>query len=188
MKVASQRVRLGVLLAYIGCLFLASRIALGAWVPPTSDKGLWFYSALAALLLGNLILSPFFTKPADAISYAVTGIIALLATNIWRVPSAAAFDRTIWLATVSYVVIVSLAGFLSIVLKDSENPSIQRLARSLYALCDDFGGPRSIFSVIFLFAIIAFHRNSPREFITLGVAWALVIGLRPLETMVNLLN
>jgi hypothetical protein len=87
LKAPSQRVRLGILIAYIVCLFGASRIALGTWMPPTSDKGLWFYSALAALLLGNLILSPFFTKPADAISYAVTGIIALLATSIWRNPS-----------------------------------------------------------------------------------------------------
>ena len=187
-KAPSQRVRLGILLAYIGCLFVASRIAFGAWMPPTSDKGLWFYSALAALLLGDLILSPFFTKPADAISYAVTGIVALLATSIWRVPSAGAFDRTVWLLTVLYVVGVSLAGLLSIVLKDSQRPSLERLARSLYAFCDNVGGPRSIFSVIFLFAIIAFHRNSPREFITLGVAWALVIGLRPLETTTDLLS
>ncbi len=156
-------------------------------MPPTSDKGLWFYSALASLLLGNLILSPFFTKPADAISYAVTGIVALLATSIWRVPSAGAFDRTIWLLTVLYVVAVSIAGLVSIVLKDSERPSFERLARSLYAFCENLGGPRSIFSVIFLFAIIAFHRASPREFITLGVAWALVIGLRPLEAAADLL-
>jgi adenylylsulfate kinase-like enzyme len=156
-------------------------------MPPTSDKGLWFYSALAALLLGNLILSPFFTKPADAISYAVTGIVALLATSIWRVPGAGAFDRAVWLLTVSYVVAVSIAGLLSIVLKDSERPSLERLARSLYAFCDNVGGPRSIFSVIFLFAILAFHRDSPREFITLGIAWALLIGLRPLETAADLL-
>jgi|SRR5579859_6789721 len=155
-------------------------------MPPTSDKGLWFYSALAALLLGNLILSPFFTKPADAISYAVTGIVALLATSIWRVPSAGAFDRTVWLLTVLYVVAVSLAGLLSIVLKDSQRPSLERLARSLYAFCDNVGGPRSVFSVIFLFAVLAFHRNSPREFITLGVAWAVIIGMRPLEAAADL--
>jgi hypothetical protein len=157
-------------------------------MPPTSDKGLWFYSALAALLLGNLILSPFFTKPADAISYAVTGIIALLATSIWRDPSAGVFDRTVWLLTVLYVVAVLIAGLLSIVLKDSPRPNLERLARSLYAFCDSVGGPRPVFSVIFLFSIIAFHRNSPREFITLGVTWALVIGLRPLETVVHLLS
>lgn len=180
--------RLAILLVYLACLFLASRVGLGSWTPPTTDKGLWFYSGLASLLLGNLILSPFFTKPADAISYAVTGIIALLATNVWRVPSAVPFDRAVWLLTTLYVVVVSAAGIVSIVLKDSEGLSAQRLARSLYAFCDSVGGPRSIFSVIFLFAVVVFHRTSPREFITLGVTWALVIGLRPLETFVGLLS
>jgi hypothetical protein len=157
-------------------------------MPPTSDKGLWFYSGLAALLLGNLIISPFYTKPADAISYAVTGVIALLATSVWRVSGTVPFDRAVWLLTLAYVVTVSAAGIVSIVLKDSQQVWIQRWARSLYAFCDTVGGPRSVFSVIFLFAVIVFHRGSSREFITLGVAWALIIGLRPLETLVGLLG
>lgn len=173
---------------YVASLFLASRIGLGHWMPPTSDNGLWFYSGLAALLLGNLILSPFYTKPADAISYAVTGIIALLATSVWRTPGTTPFDRTVWLLTTLYVIVVSAAGIVSIVLKDSERAWVQHLARSLYVFCDTVGGPRSIFSVIFLFAVVFFHRNSPREFITLGIAWALIIGLRPLETLVGLLG
>lgn len=51
----NQRTRLLILALYVAALFCASKLALGSWVPPTNEKGLWFYSGLAALLLGNLL-------------------------------------------------------------------------------------------------------------------------------------
>jgi hypothetical protein len=184
--VISQRVRLFILLAYLGSLFLACKIALGDWIPPTTTKGLWFFSGLAALLLGKLIVTPFFTKPSDAVSYAVAGIVGLLATNLWPIPTAASFDRSVWLITLAYVSTVCAAGILSIALKDSRYKLWQQLSRSLFVYCDVVGGPRSIFSAIFLFAVIAFHRQTPREYITIGVAWAVTVGLHPLESLAEL--
>lgn len=171
---------------YLALLFGACKIALGGWVPPTSAKGLWFYSGLASLLLGRLLVSPFFTKPADAVSYAVAGIVGLLAVNVWAIPAASSFDRTVWLITVIYVGTVCMGGVVSIALKDSPRHSLQRLSHSLFAYCDVFGGPRATFSAIFLFAVVVFHRDSPREFLTIGVAWAFVVGLHPLESLVGL--
>ena len=188
MKTLSQRTRLIILLAYVSLLFCAAKIALGSWTPPTSERGLWFYSGLAALLLGNLIVTPFFTKPADAISYTVAGIVALLATNVWYVAGAGPFDRAVWLITMLYVSVISASGLISIALKDSRQPTVQRFSRSLYDLCDSFGSPKSIFSAIFLFAVIAFHRNNPREYITIGAAWAVLVGRRPLETLADLIK
>ena len=188
MAAINQRARLAILLAYIALLFLACKIALGAWIPPTSAKGLWFYSGLAALLLGNLLVTPFFTKPADALSYSVAGIVGLLAVNLWPLPTASPFDRTVWLVTLVYVASVCLAGVVSIALKDSLRAVLQRSSRALYAYCDVVGGPKSMFSAIFLFAIVVFHRNSPREFLTTGVAWALIVGLHPLESLAELIQ
>src|SRR6266542_6919695 len=104
-----QRGRLAILMAYLGGLFIASWGALGTWIPPTSEKGIWFYAALAALLLGSLLVTPFFTKPADAISYAVAAIVALLAANVWGSAAASGFDRFVWSAAVFYVLVVLAA-------------------------------------------------------------------------------
>ena len=66
-----QRGRLIILILYLVGLLLTSWAALGSWIPPTSERGIWFYAALAALLLGSLLVTPFFTKPADAIAMRV---------------------------------------------------------------------------------------------------------------------
>ena len=82
-----QKTRLVALFLYIALLFCASRLALGSWLPPTTEKGLWFYSGLAALLLGNLIVTPYFTSPANAITNAVASMVGLLAINISASPA-----------------------------------------------------------------------------------------------------
>ncbi|MCK6565901.1 MAG: hypothetical protein L6Q80_14310, partial [Dehalococcoidia bacterium] len=79
-------------------------------MPPTSEKGIWFYAALASLLLGSLLVTPFFTKPADAISYSVASLVALLAVNTWASSSATGFDRFAWSIAMLYVALVLIAG------------------------------------------------------------------------------
>ena len=92
MNSLGQKTRLVALFLYVALLFCASRVALGSWLPPTTEKGLWFFSGLAALLLGNLIVTPYFTSPANAISYAVASMVGLLAVNPWVSPARIGFD------------------------------------------------------------------------------------------------
>jgi len=181
-----QRGRLIILIVYLAGLFTASWAALGSWVPPTSERGLWFYAALAALLLGSLLVTPFFTKPVDAISYAVAAIVALLAVNVWGTPSTSGFDRFTWSAAMLYVLLVLVAAVGAIALKDSSRAFTQKVARSGLLLADALGSPRAIFSAVFFFALITYHRTDPREYLTIGLAWALFVGLRPLETLAGL--
>ena len=183
-KTLGQRTRLILLVVYLGGLLLASWLALGTWLPPTSEKGLWFYSALAALLLGNLLVSPFFTKPVDTISYAVAALIALLAVTVWGQPNYTGFDRFLWVASLIYAVIVLVAGITAIVTKDATSAVSRNLGRTCFVLGDALGSPRAIFSVVFLFALIVFHRTEAREYIIIGIAWAVFVGLRPLEALV----
>jgi len=183
MKLPGQRARLLILGLYLALLFLASRIALGTWLPPTTEKGLWFYSGLAALLLGNLLVTPFYTKPADAISYAVAGIVGLLAVNAWHSPQQTRFDVFLWSASLVYVVLVLVAGTLSIAFRDSSHRLLQKTSASLYHFSYEVGTPRSVFSVIFLYALVTFHRDNPREYIAIGLAWALLVALKPLEVL-----
>ena len=177
----SQPVRLFILALYVAGLFVASKLALGTWLPPTSDKGLWFYSGLAAILLGSLLVTPFYTKPADAISYAVAALVALLSVRAWGSEASGTFVATLWLFTLCYVVAVLSFGVLAIALKDAPQPLLQHLSASLTLLADTLGAPRTLFSVLFLFALVSFHRQTPREYLWIGLAWALLVALRPLE-------
>jgi hypothetical protein len=182
----SQRARLLVLGAYVVLLFAASKIALASWLPPTSEKGIWFYSGLAAILLGNLLVTPFFTKPADAISYAVAALVALLATSIWSSAQYTGFDMAVWLVAVVYVAAVLAAGMISIATRNSSRHFWAASSKSLYLFSDVAGNPRAIFSVVFFFALITFHRSSPHELLTIGLVWAIAVGLRPLEAILDL--
>jgi hypothetical protein len=176
-----QKTRLVALFLYIALLFCASRLALGSWLPPTTEKGLWFYSGLAALLLGNLIVTPYFTSPANAISNAVASMVGLLAINISASPARTGFDKFVWSVTTAYVALVLAASILAIVLKDSSRTFWQRASRSLFVLSNTIGSPRAVFSIVFLFSLATFHRDRPREYLVIGLAWALIVALRPFE-------
>lgn len=183
----SQRARLLALVGYVLILFVASKIALGDWLPPTSAKGLWFYAGLASVLLGNLIVTPFYVKPADVIAYTVAGLVALLAVNVWTLSEYSSVDKGLWLGVTVYAAIILVAAVLSIVLKDAVTDSIRGLSQALYIFGDTAGTPRVLFSIIYLFALISFHRDTPKEFLTIGVAWALTVGLRPIESVLFML-
>ena len=179
MKPPTQFTRLLILIIYIILLFVASKLAFGSWLPPTTEKGLWFYSGLAALLLGNLLVTPFFTKPVDAISNAVAAIVALLAVNMWAPGKFTGFDQFMWTVICIYVAVVLISSILAIAFKDSPNPTRQKISKSLYLFSDVVGTSRLVFSAVFLFALIAFHRNTPREYLIIGISWGVFVGLQP---------
>ena len=181
-----QRGRLIILVLYLVGLLVASRAAMGSWIPPTSAEGIWFYAALAALLLGGLLVTPFFTNPANAIAYAVASLVTLLPVNPWVASNASGFDHLTWLATLLYVILVLAAAISAISLKDSSRPFAQKAARSALLLAEAAGSPRAIFSAVFLFALITYHRSDPRQYLIIGLAWALFVGLRPLEAIAKL--
>lgn len=85
----SQPVRLLYLLLYLAFLFLINRLAFDQWLPLTTSKGLWFYAGAAAMVLGSLLATPFFTSPANAISYLVAALTAILAFDV---PSTTLYD------------------------------------------------------------------------------------------------
>lgn len=181
-----QRTRLVFLLVYTVILFLTSRYALGSWLPPASEEGIWFYSGLVSLLLGNLITTPFFTKPADSTSYAVAALSSVLPASVSSTIMDDRLAQILWFATVVYLLGIAVSGILSISLKDSRNSVCRRTAKSLAVLCDSLGTAQFVFSITFSFALIAFHRESMHEFLCIAAAGAVVVMFRPLETLVRL--
>jgi hypothetical protein len=170
-------------MAYLVLLAVASRTAFGSWVPETGERGLWLFSGVAALLLGDLLVSPYFTKPVDALSYSVAALIGLVAIDVWGNPTLGDFDQFLWTVAVAYMFICITSAVAAMALKDSTNVHVQRLSRTVYLVADNLGRPRWVFSVVFFFALLTYHRTEPREYLTISVAWWLTIGLQPLETL-----
>ena len=188
MKTLGQPARLLILVLYLVVLAGASKIALGVWIPPLNETGLWFYSGVAAILLGSLLVTPYYTPPADAISNAVAAVVAMAAVNIWTPTTYTDFDRLLWISTLLFLILVIGASVVSIVLKDTDRPTLQRLAKSLAIFSSTVGTPKVVFSAVFLFALVTFHRTSVEEAMIIGLAWAILIALRPLETGANLIR
>jgi hypothetical protein len=179
----AQKPRLALLLVYMLGLFVASRVALGTWMPPTGPEGLWFYSGIAALLLGNLIVTPFYVKPVDALSYAVAALVALYATQ----PAAGSRGSeafALWLVATGYMIAVIVAALTAMTLRrraSAERGVSGSVSAAAFVLSDRLGSPRIVFSVVYLYALVQFHASSPRELVVLGVSWALLVAFRPLE-------
>lgn len=77
----SQRNRVLALFLESLIVVICSYFAFGQPIPPTTDKGLWFYTALFSIILGNRILTPYYIKPIDVVSYSLPAIFALIYLN-----------------------------------------------------------------------------------------------------------
>lgn len=188
MKSISQPVRFIILIGYIGILLLISKFAVGSFIPPTAEKGLWFYAGLASLLLGYILVNPFYTPPADAFTNGVAAIISLITVNVFSSNNYSIFDRVVWGLIVGYSLLVLLTSALAIVFKDSKSENGVKTGKLFSIVSSKIGNPKWIFSGVYLFALMTFHRNEPREFLSIGIAWAFLMVFQPIENSIDLFS
>jgi len=179
-KDVSQPVRLLYLVLYLAFLFLMNRLAFGQWLPLTTSKGLWFYSGAAALILGSLLTTPFFTSPANAISYLVAALIALFAFDV---PTMVSFDITLRQCVIVFCLILLAICGLNILFKDSKIRLLHNIAEAGRILADNLGRPGFVFSVIIIYALWEYHREVPKELFFIGMAALVIVAQQPLETL-----
>jgi uncharacterized protein len=181
-----QKSRLLILLVYIGILLLASHIAFGGWLPPLGQKGFWFYVGLLSLLLGSQLVTPFYTKPVDAIAYAISADVALLLINNWELWNIS--ERIAFIIVLAYCSLVVLIAFIAILTRDASVDYLSKLANSSRIASDVLGNSRVVYSLVIVFAIYIFHRNSTVEIMSVGLASVLVVALKPLEAAFLLIS
>lgn len=182
----SQKARLLILILYIGILLAANFIAFNQLLPINGAKGLWFYSGFASLLLGNLLVTPYFTKPVDAISYAVVAITALYSAHDWNNWILA--DRIAFSAVLLFSTAVIVIGFITILTKDNETHRGREWSNTFRILSDFVGNETVVFSSIILFALIVFHRQSATEMFVITLAWVITVVLKPDQHIVIFCN
>jgi uncharacterized protein len=144
---------------------LACCYLFGVAYPPLGDKGFWAYSSLLAVLVGSKLVTPFYVKPADAVSYAVPALISLMLINEWANWSlnqrwgfslSAGFSLFILVLGIGNIVVNSWAGDIA---RDLSNRT--RIALDLLAQ------PRFIYTPLVLFSLFSFHRESWIEAVTI---------------------
>ena len=181
----SQRARLTVMVVYIAAFCGVCYIAQGSYLPPTDQNGLWFYAAIAALLLGGFIDQPFFTKPNDAMTNAVGAAIGIVPIAI---PPSDAIEGA-WIIrylVLIAVIVVILSSALAMWFVSSQNELLRSLSQLSARVSGMLGAPRVLFSAVFVYALWAFHSDNALELLILLSGWVFLIVGRPLEHLVSL--
>ena len=180
----SQKARFILLLIEAGVLCLASWVAFGQILPPDGEKGFWFYTALLGLILGTRLDTPFYARPADVVLYAAPAAVALALGSTWG--KWGSDIKLAFVMAMTFCVIAGVLGAVAILLKDTKHPWLQRVSNAARVLAETLGAPRTIYTVVILFALYAFHFQSPVESTTILIAWVLTAVLSPLESSVRI--
>jgi hypothetical protein len=182
-----QKWRAFFLLLYLALLFGVSKYAFGDWFPPASGgKAVWFYTGLASLLLGNHLVTPYFSKPVDAISYAVAAAAALLGAEElakWRLTETVAFYFVM-----AYCLFVLIASFAAIFTRSSEHGWTAKISQTSTILASTFGNHRAVFGLTMLVAAYLFHRDSVSQTYLICLVCVIGVVARPDELLSGLLG
>ena len=180
----TQSKRALILLIYILILFGFNYFAFHNWLPAKDFKGLWFYSGIASILLGNLLVTPFYTKPVDAISYSVVGLVAIFLVNDWS--NWILIDKAIYITALSFQGIIIIISFIGIITKDSDKTIGLQISKTCMIFSEFLGNQRIVFSVVILYAIIVFHRTEVLEMFYITLAWVVTVVVEPDKHIFNL--
>ena len=108
-KIIAPWARVAIMLTSLAVMFMLSWILTGSLIPEESPDALIFQNALLLIVLGSAILEYKFTKPADSVVNALTGIITLI--TIYHV----APKSTWWLIFLYCLIVFVMASACSIV-------------------------------------------------------------------------
>lgn len=181
-----QQWRLAAALAYMLALLGLARYLNGTFWPPYGLDGLWFYAAAAALLLGEFLLEPFFTRPADALANAVAVLIATATVSLdgADIPlSDAQAGRNV--AIVVSCVLIALA-VAAIALKDTGG-RVRSVAGLSAAIVARLGRARVLFSALLFASGYAAFADSAGRVAVLYLAWFVILVVEPVESLVVVL-
>ncbi|MEN8129175.1 MAG: DUF87 domain-containing protein [Pseudomonadota bacterium] len=155
----------------------------GTLYPPIGDKGFWGYSALLAVLVGSKLVTPFYVKPADAISYSVPAFISLMLINEWNQWSIN--QQWGFSLAAGFSLLIFILGIANIISNTVNTDWARNLSNRLRVSLEYLGLPQFVYTPLVLFAIFSYHLDSALEVaiisIVLGVTvwWSLgdfVIG------------
>lgn len=181
-----QPIRLLVAIGYLCFLSLLAEILNGQFLPPFGLKGLWFYAAFAALIIGEFLIEPFFATPADAIGNGVGLMLAVASTSVAEAAVAPGLAEAGRLALLGYGAGVVALSVAAIGLKDQPGWRI-RAASTAAAVVRRAGRARWVFGLLLFAAGYAAFASDAGKLAVLYLAWFAILVLHPLESVAGAL-
>jgi hypothetical protein len=176
----SQPQRLLTALVYVAGFLLLANYLNGQLLPAFGLSGLWFYSAFAALVLGQFLIEPFFTRPADAIANAIAALIAVSSVDTASARIGQS-EASAWrYAFIAYALVVLVFAVVAVVGKDRA-AGIGTFGPAAFQAAGVLGRSTVIFSLLlFTSGYVAFADNGGK-LAALYLAWIAVFVARPVE-------
>ncbi|MBN1811176.1 MAG: hypothetical protein JXA14_05000, partial [Anaerolineae bacterium] len=169
-------IRLIILVMGLVALCSLSLWLTGTLFPADNRQANIFQSGLLLVILGSLFLEDKFTRPADAVVNALTGIISLI--TVW-----ATQVGIWWWLVFFYCAAVFLMGVACIALGiPGEAFGVRaRISRILYVVSTTLGSSRVLFTFVFLYAVLAFYGLQSWQTATLVAFWGIYVAIWPLK-------
>jgi hypothetical protein len=174
--------RLVAAVVYLAALLLLG-LAVDDWTfPPYGLRGLWFYSAAAGLVLGEFVLEPFFTRPADALANGSALLLTSSSVSLSGASVSHSLAQDGRIAFVVYASVVLGCGALAILLKDTSGRA-SAIARLAYRSAGAFGRARWLFGALYFAAVYAAYAHSAARIAIFYLAWIVIFSLHPLHSV-----
>ena len=171
----SPWVRVAILLVSLVSIGFIALLITGSVLPDRPEDALIFQNALLLVVLGSAILEPYFTKPADSMINALTGIITLV--GVYHVAPTYA-----WWGVFLYCVFVFVIAALCVASSSSTRlAGWQRaLNRFTYKPSVFLGKSRLLYSILFLFGLFSFYKIQSPQTVIMILFWGLFVVIWPL--------
>ena len=174
----TQPQRLASLVIDLVIVATASWYLFGTVYPPVGNKGFWGYSALLAVLVGSKLITPFYVKPADAISYSVPAFVSLMLINDWAHWSI--HQKWGFSLAAGFSLLIFLLGIINIISNVIDTDWARNASNRIRVTLEHLGLPQFVYTPLLLFAIFSYHLDSALEVAIISVVagrlsdWAII--------------
>lgn len=179
---SDARIRAVLLVVYLATLvaiqsqFISSGLTIG-------NQAIWLVSGIVSLLFGSRLINPHFTPPADSLTNAVAALLAILPA----VSAIYAWTSDAWVlgAAIGLFALVAVTSLLVLIFRASPGQEPWFLWRVCEKAVKGLGSPNIIFTALIIVAVWLFHREQPVEVFAILTTLAIIVIIRPLESIVD---
>lgn len=171
-------------------IYAALLTAVQYWVVSTgftpNENAIWLYSGFASLLFGSRLLNPHFTPPADAATNAFMALAALIAASLVVAPGS--LDAALLWSVIALCAVICVVSVLVLLIRPPVGAETRPLVRLADKAVRGLGSPVVIFTIVILLCAWLFHRTRADEVVAILSAWAVIVVLRPVESVLSFVD
>lgn len=151
----------------------------GSFIPSNDSQNLWFYSGIFMVLVTSFFIEEYYSSPRNILANLLPLIVIFISVKQIFVTNS---HQWLWIIGLSYVVVVLIASFFSIVLNNEDkNPeNIQNKASELLKKFSVvFGKGKLVYSAMFLYFLLAYYSINEIKVLLLMLFWWFIIVAEP---------